>query len=413
LHPIRHQFAAMAERVPGEFGGLYFDEEGVITIVLGSPELEAMAKVALANESFVQQRRSGPRGERFEMNQARVRTGQYAYNDLLRWYGEIMGSVQVPPIKGSIRVARNRVYIGVRDEDGMNEVWRTADAAGVPRDALDMEIVEPPVMLQHLQLRVRPVYAGFQVWPNISFPPCTIGPSVEVDPGYPWQPYPGFLVNAHCTKNFPLSGVGSDSTLFYQPTSGSPDFIGQEWMEADAFPCSYVGLPYNAYGCRAADASLGKYSSEPPLDSMQVDVLGGIARTDGRNTGSVDLDSTDPLFQIVSRSGGYIEGDTLEKVGRTTGWSGGPVVDSCLDYPRSGLPSLLCVVKVEALAGGGDSGAPIFAVSGDLLSETEVELSGTLWGGDSCQIDPIVCDYFLGSNIELIELEIDAFLSYW
>ena len=123
--------------------------------------------------------------------------------------------------------------------------------------------------------------------------------------------------------------------------------------------------------CRYSDSAFATY------DTATTGALGAIAQTDGVNTGSVTVGSTNFSITAVG-SGNATVGTTLNKVGRTTGWSQGTVSRSCADTAMSGTNIvLLCQDFVDAAVGSGDSGAPVFAIT----SGSNVTLQGILWGG--------------------------------
>jgi hypothetical protein len=74
----------------------------------------------------------------------------------------------------------------------------------------------------------------------------------------------------------------------------------------------------------------------------------------------------------------FVVGSELNKVGRTTGWTRGPVTLTCVDVLQSGSRFVeLCQTFVGAGVAGGDSGSPVFAEEGG----GNVTLAGILWGG--------------------------------
>ena len=78
----------------------------------------------------------------------------------------------------------------------------------------------------------------------------------------------------------------------------------------------------------------------------------------------------------------FATGTTVNKVGRTTGWTQGNVNQSCVNVNVSGTNiTQLCQTIVQhssaTLVGGGDSGSGVFT------GTTNVTLVGILWGGSS------------------------------
>jgi hypothetical protein len=107
--------------------------------------------------------------------------------------------------------------------------------------------------------------------------------------------------------------------------------------------------------------------------------LGLIAATNAPNNRSLDIVGS---FSITSddTNNGIAVGQTVNKVGRTTGWTAGAVTNKCVDTGVSGSRVFLfCQNFVSAGVGGGDSGSDVFRV----VSGTSVQLEGILWGGNS------------------------------
>jgi hypothetical protein len=75
-------------------------------------------------------------------------------------------------------------------------------------------------------------------------------------------------------------------------------------------------------------------------------------------------------------------GDSVNKVGRTTGWTRGKVTATCVNTGVSGTKIVqLCQTWVQhsktAIVGPGDSGSSVWTQSGG------VKLLGLLWGGST------------------------------
>lgn len=111
-----------------------------------------------------------------------------------------------------------------------------------------------------------------------------------------------------------------------------------------------------------------------------------------------------PNYTIDSTAAFSICGETLYKVGRTTGETGGEVSETCADFvdvdwteiPNSPESvTFLCQDVVDAESQGGDSGSPVFAKVGNYGT---ISLRGVLWGGDGSE--------FVFSPLRSIEQEI-------
>jgi hypothetical protein len=112
------------------------------------------------------------------------------------------------------------------------------------------------------------------------------------------------------------------------------------------------------------------------------------------------IDLANPF--IIKGEGVAADNATVEKVGRTTGWTQGKVSGTCVDTGVQGSTIvLLCQTFVTGsgvIVQGGDSGSPVFAIT----SGNEVKLLGGLWGGNQSGTQ------FVYSPIANIEAELGA-----
>jgi hypothetical protein len=222
----------------------------------------------------------------------------------------------------------------------------------------------PIIQLDTLQNRIRPIEGGTQIM-FIRFPfayYCTLGFNAVNGSGVNV-----FVTNSHCTR----TQGGVENTEHFQPDNSSGNKIGTEIAD----PTYFTGgdCPANRR-CRYSDSSLSRVEGSVTQD------LGKIARTTGANNGSLDIAGQ---FTISGEaSGNAAVGTTLNKVGRTTGWSQGSVTGSCVDVNVSQSDvTQLCQDIVAANVAGGDSGSPVFQIKN--LSTGDVTLYGILWGGYS------------------------------
>ena len=99
---------------------------------------------------------------------------------------------------------------------------------------------------------------------------------------------------------------------------------------------------------------------------------------------------TSATFRIVRESTPSV-GDTVNKVGITTGWTSGEVVDTCAqtELPNSDRVLLCQTIVINMEADLGDSGAPVFEITNSPNND-DVELLGILWGAFNADGDPTV-----------------------
>jgi hypothetical protein len=257
-----------------------------------------------------------------------------------------------------------RLVIGVENRGLETSVRQRLSALGVPLQTVEVRQTPPIIQLDTLQDRIRPIEGGTQIL-FIRFPfayYCTLGFNAVNSAGVS-----GFVTNSHCTR----TQGGVENTEHFQPNNSSGNKIGTEIAD----PTYFTGgdCPQNRR-CRYSDSSFSRIESGVTQD------FGKIARTTGANNGSLEIAGQ---FTITGEASGNASiGTTLNKVGRTTGWSQGSVTGSCVDINVSQSDvTQLCQDIVAANVAGGDSGSPVFQVKN--LSTGEVTLYGILWGGYS------------------------------
>jgi hypothetical protein len=362
---------ALARQVPG-FGGFFFDAEGVPTIYLKEASRRGTAERALQPYFSV-------RG--LKASALRVRRADFDWASLERWQGQ--ASMQALSMRGAVYVdadeANNRVKIGVERGTSGVQVRAAIVRLGVPASAVLVEEVEPVKYAATLQDRIRPVPGGVQ----INFPGflCTLGFNATR------SGQRSFITNSHCTT---IQG-GTEGTPYWQPTqTAAPAQIGTE--VADPRYRRSNGCPL-LRRCRRSDAARAAYASGTASQ------LGRIARTTGANNGSLTISGR---FSITAE-GNPVVGQTVNKVGRTTGWTRGAITNTCVNVNVSGSNiTQLCQSIVSAGVGGGDSGSPVFRQQG---GGNNVTLLGILWGGSGSNI-------FVFSPISNIESELGALTTF-
>jgi hypothetical protein len=285
-----------------------------------------------------------------------------------------MASVEVLARPGAVFVdadeSANRVLIGV--ERGAVGMARAAAARlGIPAEAVVVRETEPIRFAATLRDRVRPVVGALQ----INFPGflCTLGFNA-VRSGQN-----SFITNSHCTG----TQGGVEGTPYWQPSQSVDGVqIGTEVDDPQYFRRN--GCP-NGRRCRFSDAARVRYAT-----GIQF-TLGTIAKTTGPNNNSVTINGS---FSITGEGSASV-GQTVSKVGRTTGWTQGQVTNTCVNTGVQGSNIVqLCQTFVTAGVGSGDSGSPVFS------GTSSVTLVGILWGGSGNQ--------FVYSPITNIEQELGA-----
>jgi hypothetical protein len=294
----------------------------------------------------------------------RVLEAQYGWQQLQRWQDAASEALSIP---GAVFVdndeTTNRVKVGVENLGVSGQVRAAAAAAGVPAGAIIVEQTQPIIQVATLQNVVdRPVRAGVQ----INFPGflCSVGFNATSGT------QKSFITASHCTTK----QGGVESTPYWQPLQS---VNGTQIATEVADPLYVKGLAGCPKGksCRYSDASRAAYINGADQ------ALGLIAATSGANNGSLTITGS---FSITSNdcttTGGCLAvGATVSKIGRTTGWTSGPITNTCVNTGVQGTRIVqLCQTFVSAGVGGGDSGSDVFQGSG-----SSVKLAGILWGGSS------------------------------
>ena len=383
LRGLDREFAQIAREVPG-FGGLSRSADGSAVLYLTDPSQVAAAKQAVAARSRVL------RG--IDLTRIQVRTAKFDYVRLTDWRARLREALDVPGLVFlDIDEANNHLRVGVQAGTSHEVVASAITSLDVPAEAVTVEDAEPVSFVATLRDQIRPTVGGIQVaFNSANLPPgmffvCTIAFNAR-------QPASSdtYLVTAsHCSGE----QGGVQHTEMFQPTPLPANLVALEHLDPDYF----VDGCYPHRRCRFSDASLARYL--PGIDAT----VGSIARTTlrGLTAGSLTIDAADPSFTITDRQPFSLIGQTLDKIGRTTGWTVGTVALTCVDvFVTNTDIAQLCQDAMLSGVMGGDSGSPIF--ESQAVFTNDVTLYGILWGSANTTFGPLV--FF--SPLENIEFEL-------
>jgi len=272
-----------------------------------------------------------------------------------------------------------RLVFGVENIAAVRGVEVALSRLGVAESDYSIELTPPIRLAATLRDRFRPTQGGIQI--HFTNYLCTLGFNVDHAGGR------SFITNSHCTA----TQGGTEGTKYYQPTSTADPTV----IATEAADPSYVkgGSCPRGKKCRWADASRALYSG------AVASTRGEIAKTTGPNNNSLTVGGVFTVASQDNTTTSFPVGTVVNKVGRTTGWTQGPVSRSCVNSSVQGSTVYLyCQTIVTAGVGSGDSGSPVFQVtSGD-----NVKLVGILWGGASDN------SYFVFSPLASIQRELGA-----
>ncbi len=361
MRSIDDELVQIGREIPG-FGGVFYDGEGRPAVYLLDPEGVGAAAVKSLGADV------------------RVLQGDYEFERLVAWRNDLRPLLGLPGVSFlDADEGRNRVVVGVDSQAELGRLEREILTKGIPREAVVFQEAAPFEDLATLRDKLRPAPGGAQIaFSNFL---CTLGFNA-----YRGNVF-GFVVNSHCTN---VRGE-VDGTRYFQslPTSGA---IGTEIAD----PAFSTAPPCPAgRRCRRSDAAFAKY------DKTSLGGLGKIARTLSGSTevGSTTLKNPAARLSITARTGSPLQGDTVHKIGRTTGWTFGTVIQTCVEANNGTDITMFCQSIVRAGSGGGDSGSPVFYS----LSGNKARLVGILWGG---RTDPVLGTLYAFSPLENIEEEL-------
>ncbi len=350
---LDEQLARVAEHIPG-FGGIFLDERGRLTVSLVEGEVTTQSVRELGARIATLLSWEDPR---LRAGAIRLVPARYSFLQLKQWHDLL--SPQIFELEGvvltDIDEVRNRLRVGVESAERVPEVLEALQQLGIPREVVLLEEVEPIFPMAALRDQVRPLVGGLQ----INFPGflCTLGFNA-VRSGIA-----GFVTASHCTE---IQG-GVENTPYWQPREASDTFIGTEIV--DPLYRWFLGCPRGRV-CRYSDSAFAQLASGVSSS------LGYLAQTEG--LGSLTISGS---FRITAEATRRLRGEILNKVGRTTGWSQGPITNTCVNVGVTGTRIvLLCQDFVQATVGAGDSGSPVFRL---VNGNGSVVLYGVLWGGNS------------------------------
>src|SRR5256712_1896781 len=298
-------FDDVATSVPG-FGGIDWDGN-TRKVSLPDPAQKVMAEHAIGAVCGA---------ARVPAGGVQTLKGTYGFHQLHAWYNHLGAVFNIQGVVYTdIDEKANRLTVAVEKQGLVASVQTEVSTAGVPQSAVNIVIADPIYTQVTLQDQVRPIQGGLQI--QFSNFLCSISYNA-VRGGVA-----GFVTASHCTD---IQG-GVEGTLYYQPLTASNTFIGTEIADPiyTKATCTAAGVKGN-HVCRYSDTSFEQ------LASGVQQTVGAIEQTDTVNTGSLTIAGS---FRVVSE-GPSLVGQTVNKVGRTTGWSQGQVTNTCVNTGVSG-----------------------------------------------------------------------------
>jgi hypothetical protein len=351
------------EDIPG-FGGFFFDENQNPVVYLVDLDERAAAETFVAD---VEARWA------LQHRDVIVRRADFDFTQLRQWrdrLGPLLTNDGVFTL--DISESKNRVTVGVRDQRTAESVRDLATDLRIPAAAVVASIESPPAERQGVSVQdhQRPLRGGFQVQDHNPDWLCTLG----INARYNGQRV--FVTASHCSDVAHQLDGGSA----YQQWVDDSRYIGYEIRDTDPIICAAPPWMY----CRWSDASY--YAVD---DSVDYD-FGRIGRTLGffqLSPGSLIIHDARPTFLITRRikKQDLYQGLWMNKVGRTSGWTRGPVTRTCITVWWEPFVKIRCNWEARLYSDSGDSGSPGFVAGGTGQtwheSQADAGIFGILHGG--------------------------------
>lgn len=380
--------ARLAATVPS-FGGIALDSSGNVIVQvtnLGDGNLALRAA-----ESLLAERQLSSSTGAVLKPLIYVKQSAYTYRELNGWRAKLdTALITLPEIRFVDLDERvNRIVISLWSDHARAAVEYHASTHGVPPAAISIELAPPgltselaqgatssycpPEAGNSLRSCHRPAEGGMQViWPKntepVTYSACTIGFNARLSDGR------DVLVTAsHCGK-YKFELRSSDLDAYYQAQIYDPSLPFSDMpLAIEAIDPAWVPVKYSFgqwYYWRYSDA-LAARTFAPYFRKIARPLTGQ----------SLTIDAQNPRFNI-SGTDEPLLGESISKVGRTTGWTQGTVTRTCISYkyPQLTNRTLMCQHAAVMAFELGDSGGPVFRYGlpdPNPPFETQVTLLGT------------------------------------
>lgn len=363
---IEHDFLRLEAQLPG-FGGLYLDSTGVLVVRAPADSDGEVVRSALSAHSNMLNIEPDLQRQLKQRERVRIVSAQYPFSHLRVWKAAL--ARHRAPGDGIVMLdaneATNQVFAEVVDSSTIAHVLELAANEGIPPTAIHVELGGYPAAITavssfvpsdaslwsdnsrrpdatplpsgHLQQRVNVKVGGVQIM-TAGYKECSIGFFVLGD----------FVTASHCAPGTPGNGG-----------------LGPIYQASPSDPLGWYGGIYNNRVWNVSNVNCGIYHRCTHADAMHVQngtgwpVQKSVARPGGPNMFSYSIAS--PIQMNVTA----IVGNSVKRVGRSTGEVNGSVIHTCSDMTDTTFATpriVLCSVKVNGgpSPSGGDSGGPVF-----------------------------------------------------
>lgn len=349
------RFIDAANIVEG-FGGFFFDADGTPTVYLKKPadasRVDGQLRVMFLEGS------TGAGNPAANNRAIRYRTAKYDFKQLAG-FAAVAGRFldqEKNAVSLDIDEAQNRVALTVSDIGSQVRLIEKARVAGVPEDALVVDLERPSLSMvapgDSLNSRFDPIPGGVMIF-DTSY--CTLGFTLN------WGGRSAFVTASHCTERF---AAITPTLPMGQPSGGQSLVVATEvadprpWQNTSdcLFSRAFEGVDV----CRYSDAAV--FQAHDSLANSRF-AVGYIARVTGYLNSNV-VDQSNPRWEITGKKNPVYVGETMERMGVVTFWTSGQITNTCITQyqtmPDGQSAKLWCQHKMAAVGIPGDSGGPVF-----------------------------------------------------
>ncbi|MGH7428091.1 MAG: hypothetical protein ACREJ4_07005 [Candidatus Methylomirabilaceae bacterium] len=215
---------------------------------------------------------------------------------------------------------RNRVTVGVATAGDSARVRDLIEPLGLPVGTVGFEVRGHTQVTATLRNAYSPRIGGlgisfeFPFDPNGQLQDCTHGPRIS------YYPNGAFITNSHCT-----GGLSQAFVMNSVPIGQGGEYIGREITDEPLFQDSY-GCPVGRWCCNS-DAAIIQY--ETGITKEYGIAFTGLPPCTGGTWCNVRI--TIQGIVLVTEEDYAVMNEDLNKTGQRTGWTRGPVTQTCAD----------------------------------------------------------------------------------
>ena len=386
----------LAKQAPG-FGGMAFDADGGATVFV--TDLAQASLVGPVVSAFLRDRVRDDDVSRQANGAApilRFVKGEFDWAALKSWKDQLRAAVFSDPAVSFLDAdeGKNRVTIGIETASAEARIREIARSKGAPDGLLRFVVEAKPTARATLSSAFAPRIGGLQI--EVPGGICTLGLIAS------WN-YTGdrtILTNSHCSgTRFENNSVS---------ISQGNQIIGSEVSDPPLFQV-YAGCPADRW-CRFSDLAVFDIADGSSVSDYGI-AFTGLTNSPCTNQ-SCGAQVTIKGKVVVVETTYSIQGQTLNKTGRTTGWTRGTVTNTCADTPTDALnyppaggliePLFLCQIHTTIWSEPGDSGSPVYQrfteVSG---TPGEAAVHGIMWGGPGSNFNVTWVSPFSGMGFDV------------